>query len=305
MLLLNKISEVNQVVPDRSSVTNTIKVNQGGAIESIKISVNVEHTYIGDLMVSVKSPSGKTIKLHNRQGGKTDNLVMTYEGDTVADYIGENPKGDWTLEVKDMATRDEGTFKSWGIEMRCEQEHSEVFIPEEEDAWLISEQKCSQPGIIEDAKLLVNIEHSYIGDLVVKLRCPDGEEVSLHNREGGSKNNLETTYDLSKMESLKGKNTQGIWTLMVQDKAPRDSGILKHWKLSFHFQQIDNLAKVNGISAEMADFLNGQGVYSYGRLSTLGTSRLMEMLADKGDYHYDSINDLLDGAKMAAQGEFA
>ncbi|MFK7936498.1 MAG: proprotein convertase P-domain-containing protein [Saprospiraceae bacterium] len=300
MLQLHKQKEVNQVVPDHQSITDCIKVNQGGSIESLKVTVKVSHTYIGDLVINLTSPSGATVNLHNRTGGRADDIALTYEGDKLAAFVGENPKGDWTIEVKDMATRDEGTFESWGIEMRCEQEHSEVFIPEGEDAWLTSEQKCSQPGIVEDARLTVDIQHGYIGDLIVKLRCPDGEEVVLHNREGGSKNNLQKTYELSDMASLKGKNTQGIWTLLVSDNAPRDAGTLKHWKISFHYQQIDQLDSIEGIDGDIASMLNANGVYSYGRLSTLGTSRLMQLLAEQGgEYHYDDVNALLDGAKEA------
>lgn len=303
MLLLHKQNEVNQVVPDHQSITDTIKVNQGGSIESLKVSVKVSHTYVGDLVINLTSPSGATVNLHNRTGGQADDIELTYEGEKLAAFIGENPKGDWTIEVKDMATRDEGTFENWGIEMRCEQEHSEVFIPEEDGEWLISEQKCSQPGIIEDARLMVDIEHGYIGDLIVKLRCPDGEEVMLHDRAGGSQDNLQKTYDLGDMESLKGKNTQGIWTLMISDNAPRDAGTLKHWKISFHYQQIDQLDNIEGIDSDMASLLNENGVYSYSRLSTLGTSRLMQLLAEQGaEYHYDDVNALLDGAKEAIAG---
>ncbi|MEL7020806.1 MAG: proprotein convertase P-domain-containing protein, partial [Bacteroidota bacterium] len=121
-----------------------------------------------------------------------------------------------------------------------------------------------------------------------------------HDRAGGAQNNLQKIYEIDDMQALKGKNMQGVWTLLVSDNAPRDSGTLKHWKISFHYQQIDKLDNIEGINPSVLDALHANGVYSFGRLSTLGTSRLMEILADQEEsYRYDEVNALLDGAKAA------
>lgn len=300
MLLIQKENQVNQVIPDEGGLMDSIKIAHDGAITSIKVSINIEHPYIGDLKVDLTGPSGTSVTLHDREGGAGNDIEMVYEGDAVGAFMGESAIGDWTLAIQDFAPRDEGSLASWSVEMRCEQERSEIFIPEEEGSWLISEQKCGQGGIIEDATLAVDIEHSYVGDLVVKLTCPDGEEIMLRDREGGSANNLNVVYDMDTLGAIAGKNTEGTWTLQVQDNADGDQGLLKHWKLGFRYQKIEDLSKVAGLSEDHLATLAAAGAHSYGRLSTWGTTKVMETL---GMNHVDA-NALLDAAKAAASGDF-
>ena len=54
-------------------------------------------------------------------------------------------------------------------------------------------------------------------------------EVILHNRQGGSRDNIDMLYDASNtpaLESYSGKNCNGTWTVRVDDKAARDTGTL-------------------------------------------------------------------------------
>jgi Zn-dependent metalloprotease len=74
----------------------------------------------------------------------------------------------------------------------------------------------------------VHIVHTYIGDLVVSLVAPDGTAYTLHNRAGGSTDNIDQTYAVN----LSGEAPDGTWTLRVQDAASIDTGFLDSWKLS-------------------------------------------------------------------------
>ena len=74
----------------------------------------------------------------------------------------------------------------------------------------------------------VHIVHTYIGDLVVSLVAPDGTAYVLHNRAGGSTDNINQTYAVN----LSGESQPGVWTLRVQDAAAIDTGYLDSWKLS-------------------------------------------------------------------------
>src|SRR3546814_20281447 len=58
---------------------------------------------------------------------------------------------------------------------------------------------------LAETEVDVDITHSYIGDLRVDLVAPDGSVYKLHNRSGGSSNDIDKTYtvDLSG-ESLNG-----------------------------------------------------------------------------------------------------
>ena len=74
----------------------------------------------------------------------------------------------------------------------------------------------------------VHIRHTYIGDLVVSLVAPDGSAYVLHNRAGGSTDNIDQTYTVG----LAGETANGAWTLRVQDAAAIDTGTLTGWTLS-------------------------------------------------------------------------
>ena len=302
MILLQKESKVNQVIPDKGSLIDIIKIHHGINIQSLKVTVDIEHPFIGDLKVALTSPTGTSVTLYNRGGGSNDNLKHTFEGAILESFLGETAEGEWALEVQDFAPRDEGSLISWGLEINCENSgNSEIFIPEGEDNWLISQQICRLSGIIEDAQLTVNIEHPFASDLIVKLKSPDGEEITVHNRQGGASDNINTSYNLDVLGALKGKNTEGVWSLLVKDAAPRDSGTLKHWKIAFSYQQIDDLTALGGVTPEYATLLNGHGIYSFNKLATLGTAGLRDILTGtEADLSYDGINSLLDAAKTAA-----
>ena len=92
-------------------------------LKSIKVTVDIEHTYIGDLIVSVKPPASVGINpviLHNRQGGSTDNLKKIYDevnAPGLAAFKDKSPSGTWTLEVADKARQDVGKIRSFTLEM--------------------------------------------------------------------------------------------------------------------------------------------------------------------------------------------
>ena len=50
-----------------------------GTVAQIKVGVDIEHPYIGDLRVALHSPAGRRAVLHAQLGGSTDNLVATYD----------------------------------------------------------------------------------------------------------------------------------------------------------------------------------------------------------------------------------
>lgn len=73
----------------------------------------------------------------------------------------------------------------------------------------------------------VHIDHTYIGDLVVDLVAPDGTQVNLHNRGGGSANDIDRTYTVN----LSAEAANGTWKLRVRDAAGGDVGKLDTWTL--------------------------------------------------------------------------
>jgi subtilisin family serine protease len=110
-------------IKDLQKARLSVEVADAAALKDIKVSVDIEHTYIGDLVVSVIPPSNlgvASVILHNRAGGGKDNLKETY--DTVkapglVALVGKSPKGTWTLEVADKAKEDVGKIRGFSIEL--------------------------------------------------------------------------------------------------------------------------------------------------------------------------------------------
>jgi subtilisin-like proprotein convertase family protein len=75
------------------------------------------------------------------------------------------------------------------------------------------------------AQIDVSVAHTYIGDLVVDLIAPDGSVYNLHNRAGGSADNINQTYTVN----LSSEAANGTWKLRVRDAAAADTGYINSW----------------------------------------------------------------------------
>nr|WP_206859858.1 S8 family serine peptidase [Lysobacter changpingensis] len=80
-----------------------------------------------------------------------------------------------------------------------------------------------------NASVSIDIAHTYRGDLKVDLVAPDGTPFNLHNRSGGSADNLVKTVELD----LSNKPLDGTWRLRVYDGARGDTGRLRQWSITF------------------------------------------------------------------------
>jgi subtilisin family serine protease/subtilisin-like proprotein convertase family protein len=108
---------------------------------------------------------------------------------------------------------------------------------------------------ILDVDVRIDIEHDFVGDLSISLFAPDGTEVVLVNRRGGSGENFTgTVFDdeapvsvasmtpsgapytgsfrpETPLGAFDGGSAAGQWTLVVRDNAPLNEGRLLGWDL--------------------------------------------------------------------------
>ncbi len=78
-------------------------------------------------------------------------------------------------------------------------------------------------------QVAVDIKHTYKGDLKVDLIAPDGSVYVLHNRTGGSADNIIQTFTVNASSEV----ANGTWRLRVNDNAGGDVGIIDSWSLTF------------------------------------------------------------------------
>jgi subtilisin-like proprotein convertase family protein len=91
-----------------------------GQVKDISVSVDTTHTYIGDLVVKLVSPFGKTVDLHCRTGGTAENIIRTYTISTFPDLDtmrNETIEGEWKLKVADLEGQDLGKLNRWGLKI--------------------------------------------------------------------------------------------------------------------------------------------------------------------------------------------
>ncbi|MBT2447717.1 S8 family serine peptidase [Streptomyces sp. ISL-43] len=100
-------------IGDNATVESPITVSgvAGNAPATLKVGVNIAHTYIGDLKVDLIAPDGTVYTVHNRAGGSTDNISQTY----TVNASSEVANGTWKLRVNDNAGGDTGTIDSWNL----------------------------------------------------------------------------------------------------------------------------------------------------------------------------------------------
>ncbi|WP_144774596.1 proprotein convertase P-domain-containing protein, partial [Luteimonas sp. J16] len=75
----------------------------------------------------------------------------------------------------------------------------------------------------------VDIRHTYRADLKVDLVAPDGSVYVLHNRTGGSADNIIGTYTVN----LSSEPRNGTWRLRVNDNWSGDTGYINSWSITF------------------------------------------------------------------------
>ncbi len=236
-------------IPDNNpaGVSNAITISQPGILQSIKVSVDITHTYIGDLVVELTNPTGVMARLHNRTGASQDNLIVSYDSATVsslAPFVGKAVQGSWTLTARDVAGVDVGKLNRWIIDIGIGVSNQVITvsatpalkIPDNNATGVSSQIVVSQSGVIRQAKVSVKITHTYVGDLRVELLAPSGKRAILHSRLGGGQDNLDMNYDTfpgSPINALIGESVQGSWVLRVADLEGQDIGTVDSWALEF------------------------------------------------------------------------
>jgi hypothetical protein len=137
-----------------------------------------------------------------------------------------------------------------------------VAIPDDSPAGVASTLSVPSGATITDLDVRVEITHTWVGDLFIKLRSPMGTEVTLLDRPGFtgsgfgcSNDNMNVTFDdaaatvlethcagttpwyagparaVGLLSAFNGQTSQGDWVLTVSDNAGQDVGAVVDWEL--------------------------------------------------------------------------
>jgi subtilisin-like proprotein convertase family protein len=102
-------------------------------------------------------------------------------------------------------------------------------IPDNAATGVTSTITIAEGGSISSLAVNVDIAHTYRGDLSVRLvRMEDGTSALLHDRAGGSEDDLVHTFTVA---DFNGTDAAGTYQLVVVDNAAQDTGTLRSWSL--------------------------------------------------------------------------
>ncbi len=227
--------------PDNApgGVTSVINVSEGGAISSLAVTLDIEHTYRGDLSVRlVRMEDGASALLADRTGGSADDLKQTF---TVADFNGTDAAGTWQLVVVDHAAQDTGTLRSWSLDItRCtsdcggtpstrtyDDEAGEQ-IPDSTPSGVVRTIAIPDAGEITEMSVTVDITHPFPADLTIRFAREGGREFVLLTEDYSAEGGIHRTFTVP---GFVGEDAEGSWRLTVIDGAARDVGTLDSWSI--------------------------------------------------------------------------
>ncbi len=233
-------------IPDRDpqGIRDAVEVQSPDAVHDLEVSVDIVHSFRGDLTVDLIGPDGRSARLHDRSGGGADDLIVTYRVADAADlssFVGTPAAGTWTLLVADHASLDIGTLRAWTLRLRTATDRwttsPGLKIPDNQPSGVSSELLVDGQGTLRDLTVDVDINHSWRGDLLVTLQTPNGRSANLH--EGvfsDSADNVRRAFspaDTPSLQAFLDTSTpiHGTWRLHVVDRAAADVGKLNEWGL--------------------------------------------------------------------------
>jgi subtilisin-like proprotein convertase family protein len=124
-------------LPDTAVVTSTLTIPDTGSIRDLRIErLQINHSFLGDLQVTLISPAGTRVVLLDRACGRNGPLDLSIGDDEAAQvcpltpgaraapaqplssFVGEEINGAWRLEIADGAPRDAGDLLGWQLVAR-------------------------------------------------------------------------------------------------------------------------------------------------------------------------------------------
>jgi len=137
-------TDVPKQIPDSntSGVASIINIIDDFTITDVNVNIDITHTWLWDLQVYLKSPSGTEVLIYDRNCGSSgeqrqninanfdddaadivcDNVIPAVSGSTkpsnlLSAFNGMSSFGDWTLIVVDNAPADFGDLNNWSLEL--------------------------------------------------------------------------------------------------------------------------------------------------------------------------------------------
>ncbi|MEM9142350.1 MAG: reprolysin-like metallopeptidase [Bacteroidota bacterium] len=124
----------------RPTITSKILFFEDLTLADLDVQLELDHTFLEDLVVSLRSPQGTTVVLVSRSCGSLRNINAVFDDDAnaftcgsptailgrvkplgaLSSFKGESIKGEWILTVSDNTTRDGGSLEAFSLDICVE-----------------------------------------------------------------------------------------------------------------------------------------------------------------------------------------
>jgi subtilisin-like proprotein convertase family protein len=124
-------------------VTSIVSVFDDLSVADINVNLELDHTFLSDLLVTLTSPAGTTVVLFGNSCDEEDNVNAVFDDEAISSFDcsgvpaingfvkpqgslssfdGESTLGEWILRVSDNAPSDGGSLKAFSLEICAEGE---------------------------------------------------------------------------------------------------------------------------------------------------------------------------------------
>ena len=103
---------------DPAGITSSVQIADAAMVRDLQVRVAIDHSFLGDLEVSLLAPTGQTVLLQSRTLGRRTELRTTYTLQTtpaLKRLVNLPTQGTWKLQIVDQAMADTGTLKEWQL----------------------------------------------------------------------------------------------------------------------------------------------------------------------------------------------
>jgi subtilisin-like proprotein convertase family protein len=172
----------NLAIPDNdpTGVTSILTVTDDVSIDDLNVNLDITHTWVGDINVTITSPAGTSVMIVDRIGGtgggvgcSGDDILATLDdaaalpiesqcgsgvpsidgtfspNNPLAAFNGESTLGDWIITISDNAGGDTGTLNSWGITYSYANTNTDIVIELGQDGTATIDPYDIISGVIE------------------------------------------------------------------------------------------------------------------------------------------------------------
>lgn len=103
---------------DPRGIFSSIDITGSGKLQDLKIYIQAEHEFLGDLSFTLQSPLGQSVLLQSRTLGRQTRLQRTYSlvsTPALRRLLNREVKGRWRLQVIDHVSGHTGQLKRWEL----------------------------------------------------------------------------------------------------------------------------------------------------------------------------------------------